>query len=178
MKKIQLANAFSKVLNEWLSTEDISEINRRNSTPEYYVFELCATHDFCDPNQAMIDAYKSIFGREPSVQNKKDNELINKAWDLAKKAGFQQIHPKRPDTLVKFYKETESEILAVFPQLNYNKRLYGNTQKVGYAHIGQHTTVHKDYIKLLKPAVFSEYNPLRFELIAQGYTNLKILNEN
>lgn len=80
------------------------------------------------------------------------------------------------NTLVKFYKDEYGEVFAVFPQLNYNKELYGNDIKTGYAHIGQHTGISKDYYKDKEPAIFSEYNPLRFELIAQGYNNLKILN--
>lgn len=47
-------------------------------------------------------------------------------------------------TLVKFLKK-DDEIFAFFPQLNYNKRLYGNEIKTSYAHIGQHSACAKEY---------------------------------
>lgn len=78
-------------------------------------------------------------------------------------------------TLVKFYIDTDGNILAVFPQLNYNKTLYGNSMKTGYAHIGQHTRVSKEYYQELKPAVCREYMFLQKELQGLGY-DLKVLN--
>lgn len=80
-------------------------------------------------------------------------------------------------TLVKFRKydrmfnnTPESELIfAYFPQLNYNKRLYGNDRKTCYAHLGQHTSCHKDYAKAI-PANESEYLPLKQELESIGYT--------
>lgn len=53
---------------------------------------ICATHDFCDPNQSMIDAFKSITGREPDVQSDEDNLYINTSWSLAKANEFNPIH--------------------------------------------------------------------------------------
>lgn len=81
-------------------------------------------------------------------------------------------------TLVKFRKWTggrfDGDITAVFPQLNYNKRLEGNLVKVGYAHIGQHTAVSKDWVKTeTEPATPEEYAALKAELEQIGYT-LKI----
>lgn len=88
MKKHQLANEFSKKLNEWLTPADIAEINLRNSTTEYQQQGYCATHEFWDPNQAMIDAFNTLFGKEPSLQNQAHGDLIYKAWDIASKRGF------------------------------------------------------------------------------------------
>jgi|SRR5882762_48225 len=82
-------------------------------------------------------------------------------------------------TLVKFYIDQDiykGEIFAYFPQLNYNKHLYGNTVKTGYAHIGQHTSINADYIKNCKSATPSEYEDLKMELEGLDY-KLKILNK-
>lgn len=77
-------------------------------------------------------------------------------------------------TLVKFLLNNESEaVYAFFPQLNYNKYLYGNKMKVSYEHYGQHGGAHLDYVKESKPATESEYMPLKQELESIGY-NLKI----
>jgi hypothetical protein len=75
-------------------------------------------------------------------------------------------------TLVKFRKH-ESEVFAYFPQLNYNKRKYGNSVKTCYAHVGQHSLCHKDYAKNSEPANESEYLTLKQELESIGY-DLKI----
>lgn len=79
-------------------------------------------------------------------------------------------------TLVKFYTEKDNSILAVFPQLHYNRRLYGKDQLTCYAHIGQHSGCHKEYLKDLKPATdLTQCIGLVNELTKIGY-NLKILN--
>lgn len=48
----------------------------------------CATHDRCDANVAMINAFFVLFGRDPEPNEKADAELINNAWSLAKARGF------------------------------------------------------------------------------------------
>ncbi len=83
---------------------------------------------------------------------------------------------KTSKTLVKFL-VNDGELFAFFPQLNYNKRIYGNTMKTGYAHIGQHTSVHCEYAKESKEVTRAEYDSLLTELIGQGYDNLKVLNK-
>lgn len=80
-------------------------------------------------------------------------------------------------TLVKFYKDTDGDILAFFPQLNHNKHLYGNKIKTCYLHIGQHTSCDVNYVKRCKVATHTEYADLLRELKQQGYTELKVLNK-
>ena len=76
-------------------------------------------------------------------------------------------------TVVKFYKEGHKSVLAVFPNELYNERLYGKTMLTGYVHIGQHTSVHKDYLKGRRKATEQEYSDLKQELESIGY-NLEI----
>lgn len=80
-----VAEEFCRILRKWLTPEEMAEINRRNSTPEYSV--CCASHDFCDPNQAMIDAL-SIFGLEfhPSMC-----DYLNDVWTIARNSEFRDI---------------------------------------------------------------------------------------
>jgi len=81
-------------------------------------------------------------------------------------------------TLVKFLKDTafNDEILAYFPQFNYNRELYGKTRKTCYSHVGQHSACHIDYAKKCVLASKEEYKDLLEELISIGY-NLKVLNK-
>lgn len=79
-------------------------------------------------------------------------------------------------TLVKFLKKND-EVFAYFPQLNYNKHLYGNTLKTSYAHIGQHSACSKEYANEAVMASKEEYQPLLEELVSIGYDNLKVLNK-
>lgn len=85
-----LARAFCAVLNQWLTDAMMKEINRRNKLKGYV--QACATHDFCDPNQAMIDACVKVWGREPEFGDAdpdgKDTDAINEAWNIARKAEF------------------------------------------------------------------------------------------
>lgn len=78
-------------------------------------------------------------------------------------------------TQVKFLINND-DLFAYFPRLNYNKAIYGNTMKTGYAHIGQHTSVHVAYAKESREATKEEYTPLLEELKGIGY-ELKILNK-
>lgn len=80
---LNLSSEFSRILREWLSPEELAEINLRNSTPEYS--GCCASHDFCDPNQAMVDALE-VFGLD---FHPKHCDLVNEAWGIASRSGFQ-----------------------------------------------------------------------------------------
>lgn len=67
------------------------------------------------------------------------------------------------------------ECFAYFPKMYWNKDLY-KTTFTGYAHIGQHTAIHKDYANECKQATIEEYKDLQSELISIGYI-LNVLNK-
>ena len=48
---------------------------------------ICASHDLCDANQAMIDAL-GRFNVEYDSQDEAQGKLIDAAWSLAKAQGF------------------------------------------------------------------------------------------
>ena len=77
-------------------------------------------------------------------------------------------------TQVKFYREPDHSILAVFPKDQWND--VSRDTFTGYAHLGQHTAVHKDYLKECTIAHREEYEPLKTELESIGY-KLNILNK-
>lgn len=90
-----LAIEFSKVLKHWLTAEQLFEITTLNQKPEYQNGS-CASHNYCDPNQAMIDAFEALYKRQPDVQNINDVVLIEVAWDLARYHDFNPTKIKFP----------------------------------------------------------------------------------
>jgi hypothetical protein len=86
-----LARRFAAVLLEWLGATTLRDVNARNAT---YAAEygdpnrVCATHDFCDANQAMLDALESLHGPDYELSDDAVHALINAAWTQAKAAGF------------------------------------------------------------------------------------------
>jgi hypothetical protein len=71
-------------------------------------------------------------------------------------------------TLVNFYIDEEGEVFAYFPQLKYNDKF-----KTCYAHIGQHSACHVDYVRDKHRATLEQYQPLYNELTQIGY-NLRV----
>jgi hypothetical protein len=80
-----LADAFAAIVRRDLR-EHLPEINRRNATPEYAC--ACATHDFCDANVLMQEAFEDLFLRETDPASDLDVWLWNEAWSVAKARGF------------------------------------------------------------------------------------------
>jgi hypothetical protein len=78
----EVARQFSKILSRWLTPTQMAEINRLNKTPEYQN-GCCATGDFCDSNQAMIDALESL-----GSSWAKSSDMVNAAWTIARAADF------------------------------------------------------------------------------------------
>ena len=74
------------------------------------------------------------------------------------------------------------EINAIFPEVNRESKVNGETLYMGYVHIGQHTTIHEDFLNKNKVGVYkvenasyNDYKDLALELEQIGY-ELEILN--
>jgi len=78
-------------------------------------------------------------------------------------------------TLVKFLKDIDGDVYAYFPQLN--ERRNSVAYKTCYAHVGQHSACHVDYMKECKLATALEYADLLAELKQVGYEDLRVLNK-
>lgn len=89
----QLAHEFCRVLSEWLSPDELAEINRLNV--EEANPNICHTGDFCDSNQALLDAME-VFGIDGFDQSL--IPLCNETWKIARVAGFDpnNIPPESP----------------------------------------------------------------------------------
>lgn len=78
----KIAVKFCENIGAWLDDEQIAEVNRRNASEANP--NICHSHDFCDANQAMIDAVgEEFYNSDPQNAN------INEAWMMAKSWGFQ-----------------------------------------------------------------------------------------
>lgn len=82
----QLAAKFSEVLRRWLKPKQLEKINRLNRHETNK--SICHSHDFCDANQAMLDAMEALGMSDFNPSDESLMELINAAWDMAKAAGF------------------------------------------------------------------------------------------
>lgn len=65
--------------------EVMAEIVRRNKV---YGDRCCASHDYCDANMPMAEAFEDVLGYEPDGGDEGDCALWNDAWDLSKRVGF------------------------------------------------------------------------------------------
>jgi hypothetical protein len=79
-----LALAFRHELKRGLTPTAFMDIRRRNALPEYQV-NACASHEFCDANEVMRDAFEVEFGRSLNLDDEADVALIDAAWDLAQR---------------------------------------------------------------------------------------------
>ncbi len=86
--KVELGIEFSRVLKEWLTADEMREVIRANNNSSDGPFSpWCASHDYCDANEAMLEAFENYFGREPEL-NGDDGYTIDEAWFIAKAADF------------------------------------------------------------------------------------------
>lgn len=68
----QISAKFSKIINEWLSKDELQWVQAGLSPDE-----------FCDSNAAMNEAFKSILFRDINVNDSSDLCLVNNARDLS-----------------------------------------------------------------------------------------------
>ncbi len=94
MTSASLAAEFAARLRAELTPDQIAEVNRRNATPQYQNGS-CASHDFCDANMPMAEAFEASTGKEVDPSSETDARLWNAAWEAARRAGFD---PKQVDT--------------------------------------------------------------------------------
>lgn len=77
---IALASTFARLLAEALGTKTMREVVRRNAARND---TTCASHDFCDANEVMAEAFSKTVGREIDLESDADTSLWNAAWDIA-----------------------------------------------------------------------------------------------
>lgn len=83
-----LSEEFAKELKIELGDNAFNEMVQKHIDGEYAKKDVCVTHDYCDGNQVMLDAYEKCYKREFNMQNDDDMQLWNGAWEFAKRNNF------------------------------------------------------------------------------------------
>lgn len=87
----RIARAFAQRLRAALTPDQWEATRGRNATPEYAgASGPCASHDYCDANDYMAEAFAEIMGRDILPDNGEgmtdsDCALWNQAWQIAKR---------------------------------------------------------------------------------------------
>lgn len=86
---VQLAKAFIRQLTRVLTGDERRQAVFLNKQEQ--VKGVCHTHDFCDPNQCMIDAYEEL-GLDLDPMNDEHARFMNEAWAMASRAEFSLLN--------------------------------------------------------------------------------------
>ena len=87
-----LADTFAGILRDWFAPDEFAAMRDANAR---YAREgrmtLCASHDYCDANEAMSAAFIRVIGRDAllptdgrNAERAEDMRAWNAAWDIAK----------------------------------------------------------------------------------------------
>lgn len=83
---LRVAAKFRTVLHEWLGDDGMARIRRENVAN--VGSNVCASHNQCDANMAMDEAFRRVFGAGPldGMEHMSDAacDLWGAAWDIAK----------------------------------------------------------------------------------------------
>lgn len=85
----RLAGAFVVQLWQDIGADNMAQCRALNATPEF-AMPVCASHNFCDANETMADAFAEIMGRpilpdDGEGMTQADCDLWNQAWAIAKR---------------------------------------------------------------------------------------------
>lgn len=84
MKHEVIGNRFALILNSWLTPEQLEAVKSENAKDTTTL--NCASHNFCDANMAMVEAFEFFQEELPDDDGDQAQfDLWNKAWDYAKK---------------------------------------------------------------------------------------------
>lgn len=82
-----LAREFAQRVLKDVGPENHLELKHRTEQIILRNSNVCASHDFCDANESMIEALAK-FGIELDCESDEQAALINEAWTIAKRNLF------------------------------------------------------------------------------------------
>lgn len=82
-----IAASFVSRLQAHLTTQQFAEMQNLNAVADAGV---CHSHDYCDANEVMSDAFCNWTGREMDTQSDEDRALWTAAWAYAMAHGLGQ----------------------------------------------------------------------------------------
>lgn len=77
-----LAESFASALADTLGPTLFQSMRTRNV--QNVGANMCASHDFCDSNQVMLDVFAYVTGRELDLESDDDLRVTDEAWTLAR----------------------------------------------------------------------------------------------
>jgi hypothetical protein len=83
-----IAAQFSTTLNGQLTPAELEEVRQRNADPQREP-GVCATHDFCNADEAMAQAFWRVMHRDIDAANQTDVALWRAAWWIARSVEFR-----------------------------------------------------------------------------------------
>ena len=75
-----LAATIVRTVLDALTCEELTEVKRRNATPEYAT--ACASHDFIDANHYALAAFEAHYGREADLSDADEMKTLSDAMDI------------------------------------------------------------------------------------------------
>lgn len=87
----EIADTFINKMQVSITAEEMAQVRTLNSMEK--MPGVCHTHDFCDANMVMADAFEQITKHMVDADSTTDCALWNGAWDLAKRKQFAIAGP-------------------------------------------------------------------------------------
>lgn len=79
-----IGDKFAELLRAHLPPEDFHEMRERNAARAAGAPPVGHSHDFCDANAVMLDAYAALGLAEPDCRSRAQASLLNSAWSCAR----------------------------------------------------------------------------------------------
>ena len=70
MTAVTIAEVFAAIVREWLTAAEFAEMRRLNAAETEP--NVCHSHDYCDANIAMDEAFRRVLGRGPLDDGARD----------------------------------------------------------------------------------------------------------
>ena len=86
MQTLAIASAFCLRLRACLTAGQLASAIALNAAETNA--GICHSHDNCDANIFMAEAFEAVIGRHIDLQDDADGQLWSDAWQLAKDSGF------------------------------------------------------------------------------------------
>ena len=121
---------FSSLLRRDLGRDVMIEIVGKNGTKEY-AGNICATHDYCDANVVMAEAFNNLCGRVIELERVEDMRLWSEAWGYAKANNFFLLLPHGFQVMFALYEADKLENYPWIKSVEHLNRVNKYRKRVG-----------------------------------------------
>lgn len=86
----ELSAKFNELLQDELG-EKFGEMVEGHISGNYANKDICITHEYCDSNVIMLDAYETMVEENPNIPSPEFMDIVNRAWEYSKKHNFSNF---------------------------------------------------------------------------------------